>query len=407
MGSNADELRPSLTGEWIDDLRRSTVRTEASLCVPVVIHLTASRFFGAPERQMLELGRELRPSYRSVYIMFSEEGGCADFAAETQAAGFEVYVLKRDHPRLVAASRELTKIVKGIGASVICPHCYKADILGLRTARKLRIPIVCVSHGWTGESLRVRLYDRLDRLVLRWMDKVVCVSDGQATKVKRYGVPSEKVLVIHDAVRPERFSNPNDQYRTQLEEYFSKPTELIVGAAGRLSPEKGFSVFIDAAVQVATRCPTVNFAIFGEGALRDQLQRQIDSLGLSPRCRLVGFRKDFHRFLPQLDLFVQSSFTEGLPNVLLESAVAGVPVVATDVGGTAEIVEDGVTGYLVPSGDASALANRIIGVLSDGADRVHKALASQDRAKQLFTFEKQAESYERLFAQLLPGSHQV
>ena len=117
-----------------------------------------------------------------------------------------------------------------------------------------------------------------------------------------------------------------------MERYFRGKRERIVGAAGRLSPEKGFDVLIEAAARVIDLDPTVGFVLFGDGPCKPALMEQIGSLGLTGSVVLAGFRNDLDRFIPQLDLFVLPSYTEGLPNVVLEACAAGVPVVATAVG---------------------------------------------------------------------------
>src|SRR5262249_26187231 len=142
----------------------------------------------------------------------------------------------------------------------------------------------------------------------------------------------------------------------ELRGLFPVPLRHIVVAAGRLSPAKGFADLIDAARLVCDANAHVCFAIFGEGWLHNELQCSVDELGLQERFVLPGFRDDPERLLPWADLFVLPSYTEGLPNVVLEASAAAVPVVATAVGGTPEVVRDGETGYLVPPRDPETLA---------------------------------------------------
>jgi glycosyltransferase involved in cell wall biosynthesis len=144
----------------------------------------------------------------------------------------------------------------------------------------------------------------------------------------------------------------------------------------------------------------VGFVHFGDGPLRAGLEQQIARLGLEGRFILAGFRDDLDRFLPHWDLAVLPSFTEGLPNVVLESYAAGVPVVATAVGGTPEVVEDGVDGYLVPPRDTAALAGRILDMLALGEGRRLMGQRGRERIQARFTFHAQARLYQNLFAGL-------
>jgi len=379
----------------------------------MVVHLTSSRFFGGPERQMLGLAQHLPPEVRTTFVSFSETGLCRAFLAEACRAGLQGIALEHDTPRLLAALKELTALLRRLGADVLCCHGYKANLLGLLAARRIGIPAIAVSRGWTGENLRVRLYEALDRLVLRRMDKVVCVSAAQAEKVRRAGIRNDTIAVIHNAIRPDRFANPDSTCRDLLCRMFPVSPELIVGAAGRLSPEKGFSILIDAAAKVlaspgapqpTANSPRIGFILFGDGPLRETLAQRIAARGLETRFVLAGFRPDLDRYLPHLDLFVQSSFTEGLPNVILEAQAAGVPVVATSVGGTPEVIEDGRTGWLAPSGDAAALAERITSALSDDTARERRSSEGRAYIEEQFSYPAQARSYAKLFRQLVGSS---
>jgi glycosyltransferase involved in cell wall biosynthesis len=208
-------------------------------------------------------------------------------------------------------------------------------------------------------------------------------------------------VVIPNSINTARFDRADASARLELERLYSRPPSLIVGAAGRLSPEKGFHILIDAAVIVANANPSIGFIIFGDGALRDTLQRRIDKHGLGDRFVLAGFRRDLDRFLPKFDLMVQSSFTEGMPNVVLEACAAGVPVVATAVGGTPEIVEPGVNGHLISPGDPASLAQKILESLDGEQRRREMGRRGRQIVSERFTFAAQGELYRQLF-QVLP-----
>src|SRR5260370_30322098 len=128
----------------------------------IVAHLTASTFYGGPERQMLGLARHLAPGFDTVFLSFAEGGGCEPFLAAARQEGYEALALAHDTPRLWAATRELTSELDRLDVDVLCCHGYKADILGRLAARRRGIPVVAVSRGWTPQTLNAPLYETLD-----------------------------------------------------------------------------------------------------------------------------------------------------------------------------------------------------------------------------------------------------
>jgi glycosyltransferase involved in cell wall biosynthesis len=368
-----------------------------------IVHLTASTFYGGPERQMLGLASALPEGVETLFLSFAEGGRCRAFLSAARQRGFDAQALENDTPHFRATIAEIAAQLERVGADVLFCHGYKADILGRWAARRLKVPVVAVSRGWTGESFRVRLYESLDRWLLGGMDRVVCVSEAQARKCRKAGVRANRLRVIHNAVDPERFDDPDPACRTKLARYFRGPRVHIVGAAGRLSPEKGFDVLVAAAERVLRTEKSVGFILFGDGPCRAKLSEQINDLGLAGSFVLGGFRADLDRFLPFFDLMVLPSHTEGLPNVVLEAFAAGVPVVATAVGGTPEVVEDGQSGFLVPPGDPETLAERILDLLAAEDQLRDMGLHGRERVLEQFSFAAQADQYLALCAELLPA----
>jgi len=366
-----------------------------------VTHLMTSPFYGGPERLILGLARSLPSGLRSIFVLFADRGKSDAFRQVLLNEGQGTITLTHDTPDLPAMVRELTSRLREWNADILCCHGYKADIVGLLAARRAGVPVIAMSHGWTAETWKVRIYEALDRACLRRMDRVVCVSEGQAAKVQRAGVRPDRVVVIRNAVRTERFDCVDPADRMVLEGMFSQAPERIVGSAGRLSPEKGFGVLVEAAAIVARSDPGAGFIHFGDGPLREAISQRIGELGLERRFILAGFRDDLDRFLPHWDLCVLPSFTEGLPTVVLESYAAGVPVVATAVGGTPEAVADGVDGYLVPPGDPATLARRILDLLGADDRRHEMGKLGRLRIRAEFTFDAQARRLLGVCAELV------
>lgn len=368
----------------------------------IIVNLVASPFFGGPERQMLGLARSLPPTCcKPVFLSFSERGLCQPFLDALRVDGFEALTLKENAPRYVASVREIVGFLRNLHADILLCHGYKPDLLGLVAARQAGIPVVAVSRGWTGETLKVQVNETLDRLSLYFMDAIVCVSDGQANKIRHLGISTSRLNVIRNAINVDRFAEFDPVYRDILQGMFQQPRSRIVGAAGRFSPEKGFANLLGAASKVIRADPGIGFVIFGEGRLRGPLEQQIAEQGLTGKVILPGFRDDLDKFIPAFDLLSLPSYTEGLPNIALESLAAGVPVVATEVGGIPEVVQDGISGYLVPPGNQNALAERILDMLL--SSDCGKSMGEQGReyVRTHFSFATQAIAYQRLFDGLI------
>jgi glycosyltransferase involved in cell wall biosynthesis len=368
------------------------------------VHLTASTMFGGPERQMLGLAAALPSDHRTTFLSFAEGGRCAAFLDAVRAKGFDGHALDNDFPRLLAAVRELSARLKTLRADVLLSHGYKANIVGRIAARRAGLPIVGVSRGWTAENRKVRLYERLDRFHMRFLNRIVAVSDAQADKVIRAGVPAERVSVIRNSARLAAFETNASPDVERLRGYFPESPDRIVLSAGRLSPEKGFALLVDAAERVLRSFPGTGFIHFGDGIERAAIEAAIRERNLTGRFVLAGFTDRLDALLPAADLVVLPSYTEGMPNVLLEAGAAGVACVATRVGGSPEVVADGVTGRLVAPGDPAAIAQAIDELLSDDARRAAMGRAARDRMRDCFSFAAQANAYAALFASLVTES---
>ncbi len=369
-----------------------------------VMHLTSSRFYGGPERQMLGLAEALMPDVRTFFASFSEGGLNAAFLEKVHQNGFVPCSLKNDTPRMWAAKNEIVSLIERHKIDLLLCHGYKATTIGWFAARKAGLPTIAVSRGWTKEDWKIRIYEHLDRFMLRRMDRVVCVSHGQADKARQAGVRPEHLVVIHNAINTRRFSKPDPTYREKLLEFFPKTIrpniEFIIGAAGRLSPEKGFEVLVEAAQTIAQKHSEIGFVLFGEGALREPLQSQIDQSSLTDRFQLAGYTDELDQFMPFLDMFVQSSYTEGLPNVLLEAMATGVPIVATDVGGTTELVEPGNSCGLLEPGSSKQLAQCIMTIKNNPrSPTVSSHTAEKISTK--FSFATQRDRYMAMFQSVL------
>lgn len=227
----------------------------------------------------------------------------------------------------------------------------------------------------------------------RASDAIVCNSAEMARFAARhYGAPSDRMEIVYNGVDTARFAAAA-----------SDPARRVIGTVGRIEEQKNLELFLDGARLVAARFPGARFVIVGEGSLRSELEERAAAAGLSAVVSFRGTVSDVPGFLGELGQFWLTSDWEGTPNVVLEAMAAGLPVVATRVGGTPEIVEDGRTGLLVTPGDAEALATAAAR-LWESPDRAAAVSAAARRiAAERFSLNAMIDSTLAVYNRVLGG----
>jgi glycosyltransferase involved in cell wall biosynthesis len=215
--------------------------------------------------------------------------------------------------------------------------------------------------------------------------------------VEQTGIADARVQVIYNGVdEAEAGASHISQYRRDLG---IPDDDLVVGVVGNLYSVKGHTYLLDAVPQILRTCPKTTFLLIGRGELEVPLKTQATTLGIENKVRFLGLRQDVPKLLAVMDVFAMPSLSEGLSIALLEAMAVGKPVVVTRVGGNPELVAEGETGYLVPAGDAHALAQAILALLCDpNRARTFGAWAKQ-LVQERFTLGHMADQYLRLYQQ--------
>jgi len=273
---------------------------------------------------------------------------------------------------------------------ILHSHMFRASFFASPVGWFARVPVIIdTAHvrevwrkGWKSNFL-------IDRIAAHFVDHTIAVSNGIAqylTEVK--GIPTEKINVIRTA--PVLSAARNVPYsRPELKQRFRFAADaVVVILAGRLEPQKGHAVLIDALPQVLSEFPTVQVVFLGEGSLRGELEALVAARGLKNKICFAGFRRDLSDWFAAADLTVLPSFYEGLPMVALESLFAGCPIVATAVDGTPEVVIDRKTGLLVPPGDVRALGEAICYMLGHREFALNTAAAGAVFVRENFSVQK-------------------
>ncbi len=279
-------------------------------------------------------------------------------------------------------ARRLRQLVREHSPDVVHSHGYKCDLASLlsRAGR----PRVSTVHGFCSRTSRERFYEWINVRCLKRMDAVIALCEDYRRRLLCRGVPDDRIRVAHVGVDPDRIPGSGRNFRR---EWSIGGDEVLVVQVGRLSPEKNPALFIEVAQRLCSirrggACVApARFVLVGDGQLMSQLRAATSDAGVL----LAGYVEEVGDVFRAADIAVNCSTTEGLPGALLEAGAMGVPVVATDVGGVAEIVEDGVTGILCPSGDAEAIAAAIGRLVEDGAFRKRAGAAARERIRTTFS----------------------
>jgi glycosyltransferase involved in cell wall biosynthesis len=280
---------------------------------------------------------------------------------------------RRPHPDDTRSWVTLQRLVGR--ADVIHVHSSKAGFIGRLASFLRQRSQACLftPHGWSfwaAEGLESRFYVRLERMAAHWCRTIVALSadERDAGLAERIGRP-EQYRVIPNGVRLERFALPRSPVRGRI---------LMVG---RLAPPKRPDLALRALASVRESVPAAELHVVGDGPLRGQAEALTAELGLNGAVRFLGNRDDVPELLAQAECALLASDYEGCPLAVVEAMAAGVPVVATDAGGTGELVEAGRTGELGPLGDAQGLASALEQVLRNPARAAELGAAGRRAAE--------------------------
>jgi glycosyltransferase involved in cell wall biosynthesis len=362
-----------------------------------VLQLMPCRFWGGPEKQTLQLALWLR-AHRGVETVVAVMPHDADHAVENplllraREAGLEtIPFLQKRRYDLQEGYRLLKDLVARLRPDVVCATGYKADVIASFLGD---VPTVATARGWTAEDAKVRFFEWLDRKTLRRHDAVTVVSSVLRDEVLRQGVAPDRVFWVPNAIDLDRLP-PRRQREDLCREIGIDPTQPIVGSVGRLSPEKGHRVLLDAFRRLRTRISDTRLVLVGDGPEEPALRAQAQELGLSDSITLMGLRNDGQQIVGALDVMVLPSFSEGMPNVVLEAFAYGTPVVATTVGGVPDMLANGTAGWLVPAGDPARLADAVAEALESKTEAERRSGQAHVTLTDNFTVEKQGLAWVR------------
>jgi glycosyltransferase involved in cell wall biosynthesis/SAM-dependent methyltransferase len=367
-----------------------------------VLHLAESGGWAGGETYLLALATRIDTSRFRLIVISPESGLLVD---NLRARGVETLVWDMGCLGNVGLIFRLRTLLRERGISIFQTHGARSNFYGRLAGQLAGTPVIISTvhnslYDYPVGRLRKAVYLALDRLSAPLAHCILCVAESHRRElVGRYRLPPEQVVTIPNSVDLGRF-RPAESGRQVRKELGISDDAPVIGIVGRLTSQKGHGVLLRALPMLAREHPALRCLVVGDGDLRNELMGLANRLGVQDRCIFMGVRRDIPAVLSALDVLVVPSLSEGMPYVVLEGMASGKPVVATAVNGIPEVIEDRVTGRLVPRQDSGALAGAIGELLADPESAEAMGRAARRRVEEDFSMERWIGRLEALYVNL-------
>lgn len=367
-----------------------------------VLDLRDTTEIGGPGKTILETVRAIDRERFNLHVavfLRTDESGETPFVAAARQYGVPVHELRGSHqydPRLITRTAALAD---RLSIDIVHAHEVKSDVIAYAASPLMKSAIVTTLHGWIGNSAKQRALIALDKQVVKRFDCLIAVSQQIQRELVDAGAPAERVRLVHNAIVLDNYQRRAATGYTS--ELIGRPLRgpLLV-CIGRLSAEKGHTDLIDALARMVSLGHPFTAVFAGDGPERQPLLDQIRACGLVDAVHLPGYIAEPQRLLNEAQLMILPSLTEGLPNIALESLAMGVPVLATRVGGTPEVISDGDTGCLVNPGRPDELAAALARFLSNPSPWTVMAERGREMVQTRFDFKHRTRKLEEIYSEI-------
>jgi glycosyltransferase involved in cell wall biosynthesis len=363
-----------------------------------VLHIISSGGMYGAEAVILNLSRRLQQTGHSSVLGVFENQPNPNLQLHKAAGrnGIESHLLACEGQIDKSMPKKIRHLVQITGADVVHAHGYKADIYVYFALQGGKTPLISTCHTWYDNSLTLRLYGAADRFFLRRYTRVVAVSSEVKERLVQSGVRPEKVSIIQNGIDCTPFRDAHPSLRDDVR---FRDATAIVGLVGRLSTEKGVDVFIRSAPKILATHPGVRFVIVGDGPDLESLKALITELNVAANVTLLGRRDDMPNVYRSLDVMVSASRQEGLPMAILEGMASKRALIATSVGEVPSLIQDDITGILLPPGDVDLLAHAISALVDDPQRRQRLGQAAERLIEADFSAERMTSDYLIVYEQ--------
>ncbi|MFH1458941.1 MAG: glycosyltransferase family 4 protein [Candidatus Omnitrophota bacterium] len=296
----------------------------------------------------------------------------------------------------LSAIFKLRKILKNLNIEILHTHGYKADLIGFFAGLFLEIKLLSTVHGWIGDTFLVKIYDFMDKVVLRGFDNIVVVCEKFKLDLIKFGINKNKIKIIHNGIDLNEIIKKRPDRETKNFLRIAEDKKVIT-VIGRLSLEKGHKYFLAAAKKLVWENQDLVFLIVGDGPLESELKRMARIYNIEDKVIFAGFRDDVADIISISDVIVLPSLSEGFPLVILEAMSMAKPVVATDVGDVKFLVKDTETGVCVKPAQTNQIQAAINKILTNPNLAQEMANQGKKLVNREYKIENMIEKYKEIY----------
>lgn len=371
-----------------------------------VMQIALSLMIGGTEKLVYDIVHHIDKDLVSPVVCCLDSLG--HFGENLQKEGFSVHVLQRQPGLDWRLIKRLARVIQKEQIDVIHAHQYTPYFYGLLASLFTKITritkrprLIFTEHGRFYPEQRKIKRILVNPMLSIFTDEIVTISESTKQSLITYeNFPARRIQVIYNGVDFSRFVQPIDTIAKKYALGLS-PDSKVIGIVARLDPIKNHPMLLRAFRTVVDSLPETSLLIVGDGPELSSLQLLAKSLGIDDKTIFLGARSDIPELLQVFDIFALSSFSEGTSVTLLEAMGAGLPIVATKVGGNPEVVQDRETGYLVQSDKDQEMAERLIELVRDTKTRQKMGQAGQKRAYKMFALDKMINTYTQLYLKVV------
>lgn len=372
-----------------------------------ILHFISGGDTGGAKTHVLTLLDNLRKLNIDVELVCIMEG---IFTEEARELGIPVTIIPQSRRYDLSVNKKICDYINRSGCDLVHCHGARANYISLFIMHKVKVPMITTLHSdykldFKDNVRKQMFYTPVNSFALRRFSHVLCVTNAFKNMLIQRGFKKDRIEVIYNGIdfKPELETLDKERFYDRLHIKYD-PKKKYVGIAARLFAVKGVDVFLKAANVLAKRCDNIDFVVLGDGEMWDECQGYIEEQGIGDRVHMAGQIMNsivMNSFYKHIDVNTLSSYSESFPYALLEGARMSKATVATAVGGIPEMIEEGKSGYLVPSGDYNAFADRLEKLCNEDELRIKMGEEFYRRANKSFSVESMASTHINIYNKII------